>query len=178
MTTLQKLNNPSTSATEAHENLLEQSGFSRAIAGVSRTLLVLAGIATLASCSPKLKSQYFDEYTNIPAPPSDARIQLSVSTEQDAEMTINYVVWDKAAKEFKRKDIHYSTSTRIGIGQHSEFQQRGGYLQDIRDGEVLMGGIVVDQTTGKLHLPGGNLVDGATGNVFKPNGELLKALGN
>jgi hypothetical protein len=162
----------------ANERGSEISGFSRALAETSRTLLVIAGITLLAGCSPKLKSQYFDEYTDIPAPPADARIQLSVSTEKDAEMTINYVVWDEGSKEFKRKDIHYSTTTRMGIGQHSDFQQRGGYLQSIRDGEVLTGGIVVDQLAGKLYLPGGNLLDGASGNVYKPNGELLKTLGN
>ena len=174
-TTQKAGSNPSLSLNDV---MSETSVFSRTLAQTSRTLLVLAGIAVLASCSPKLKSQYFDEYTDIPAPPADARIQLSVSTEQDAEMTINYVVWDSRGKEFKRKDIHYSTNTRIGIGQHSNFQQRGGYLQDIRDGEVLTGGIVVDQSAGKLYLPGGNLLDGASGNVYKPNGELLKALGD
>ena len=56
------------------------------------------------------------------------------------------------------------------------FREAGGYTQQIKDGEVLSGGIVVDQVHGALILPGGSKVDGRTGAVISAEGDTIKTL--
>lgn len=126
----------------------------------------------LPGCSPQQNSYWTGTYTTLPAPPDNARTQVGVSTEDDGTVFINYIIWDSATNDFKRQDVHYTT-TFWGPGTFSE---AGGYVQEIKDGEVLSGGIIVDQKAGVLLLPNGYRVDGKTGDVRDASGYVVKSL--
>lgn len=134
-------------------------------------MLTGASVA-VTGCSPQEKSYWTKSFTALPDPPSNARLQLGVSTEDDGKIFINYVVWDDRTNQFKRQDIHYSTTT-LKPGTYFEM---GGYEQRIKDGEVLYGGAIVDQANKKILLSDGNYVDGPTGDVFDAQGNLVKRL--
>jgi hypothetical protein len=141
--------------------------------GISRLGLsaaVLASAAMMSGCSPQNKSYWSSTYTNLPAPPAEARMQLGVSTEDDGTVFINYVVWDADRGEFARKDIHYTTT----VMNPGSFQEAGGYKQKVYDGEVIYGDAIVDQKAGKIILSNGNVIDGKTGNIVSPEGEIIK----
>ena len=143
--------------------------------GAEATLVALG--LTLVGCSPQTKSYYSGSFTALPPPPPDARLQLSVSTEQDGTVFINYVSWDKAEARFVRKDIHYTSEKFMQLANFGDFREAGGYKQRIHDGEVLMGGAIVDQASHKILLPNGTAVDGPTGNIIGARGEVLKVFG-
>ncbi len=117
-------------------------------------------------------SFWLGTYTPIPAPPKEARMQMSLSTESGDHVFVNYLIWDKDQERFRRQDIHYATSN--GLINTNEFKERGGLVQDVHDGEILSGGVIVDQLRKRLILPSGYLVDGPTGNIMNKSGEVIK----
>lgn len=125
-----------------------------------------------AILGPRGTSFWLGAYTPIPAPPPQARIQMGLETTGLGDVMINYLMWDKDANRFKRQDVHYSAFN--GLFKTNSFEERGGFVQDIRDGEMLYGGVIVDQKNGKLLLNGGGTMDGPTGNVFDQHGNLIK----
>lgn len=138
--------------------------------------IATVSILSLIGCSPKYKSLLSGSYTNIPSPPAAARIQVGVSTESNGDVLINYICWDKDNSKFVRRDVHYTTGNWTGIGQSNEFQEKGGYLQSILNGEVLSGGIIVDQRQGRLTLPNGYYIEGPTGSIIDKEGKVVTTL--
>ncbi len=132
-----------------------------------------AGILGVSGCSPQVKSYWSGTYTNLPKPPASARAQLSISTEEDGTVFITYITWNGDKNRFERKDTHYTTTT-LSPGTFSE---AGGYVQEVRSGEVLAGGIIVDQKAKKLILPNGNFVDGPSGNILDKNNKIIQKFG-
>lgn len=130
--------------------------------------------ASLTGCSPQTKSYYAGLFSQIPDPPKESRLRLDPSTESDGTLFISYVIWNDQEKRFTWKDIHYST-TRINRGS---FKEMGGYEQRIRDGEVLPGGVIIDQENKRILLPSGLYVDGPTGDIKNAQGEVVKRAGN
>ena len=150
---------------ESLSNAFESAGLSRLGLGA----VVLASAVMLGGCSPQEKSYLYSSYTDLPPPPAEARMQLGASTEEDGTVFINYVIWDGAAKEFVRKDIHYTTT----ITHPGTFSSAGGYQQNIHHGAVLYGDAIVNQKEGKIHLSNGNVIDGKTGNIQDASGRVL-----
>lgn len=139
-----------------------------------------AACAMLATgCSPQEKSRMWGSFTQLPDPPPEARLQIGVSTEADGTLFINYVCWETNAQKFIRKDIHYSIMSDhvIAFIPNNSFREAGGYIQRIKDGEVLSGGQVVNQTGKTIMIGGGLFIDGPTGNVINQSGQVVKALG-
>jgi hypothetical protein len=127
--------------------------------------------------TPQTRSYYGNVYTRIPDPPAEARMQLGVSTEADGSLFINYVVWDKESQRFMRKDIHYTSLKGVLLTVNvGDFQAKGGYIQKIKDGEVLYGGAIVDQQQKVIHLPNGQKIYGPTGDIYDAQGNLSKRL--
>jgi hypothetical protein len=151
-------------------------------AGFIATTVVLLGlggfvVTQMPGCSPQTKSYWTGAYTDLPEPPENFRLQTGSSTEDDGTVFINYVLWDQKHQKFYRADIHYTTENRLLPGHSSSFREMGGYKQRIVDGEVLTGGVIVDQASKTLILPDGNRVDGPTGNIFDKSGNLVKKRG-
>jgi hypothetical protein len=171
---------PESTKPEAHKSdRWENLGASlrRGMANLGTEVTLVALGLTLAGCSPQTKSYYSGSFTDLPPPPPDARLQLSVSTEQDGTVFINYVTWDQKSTSFVRKDIHYTSEKMLQLANYGDFREAGGYKQTIRDGEVLMGGAIVDQAAHKILLPNGTAVDGPSGNIVNTAGQVLKAFG-
>lgn len=167
---------PSTNPRSEMPAVTHHSAFSRALRAIAigaSTVGVSVGLAGMEGCSPKASSYWFGSYSKLPDPPSDARLQIGVSTESDGAVFINYIVWDSSANLFKRKDIHYTTTTL----HPGSFTEAGGYMQRILDGEVLASGAVVDQQRGVILLPGGLVLDGRSGDVMDKSGEIVKKHG-
>ena len=140
------------------------------------TVLAAGAIFGGMGCSPQSKSYMFDSFTELPAPPENARLQIGVSTEEDGTIFINYIIWNADKAEFVRRDIHYTSKKVLGMVNAGDFRQKGGYEQRILDGEVLSSGAIVDQERGVITLPSGLLVDGKSGSVMDAQGNVIKTL--
>ena len=145
---------------------------------LSNTTIALGAVvlsaALIAGCSPQQKGWWGGDFTKLPAPPAESRLQIGVSTEADGTVFINYLTWDKDKSQFVRKDYYYTTEAVIG--HTSQFQEAGGYVQQVNDREVLVSGIIVDQKKGLLILPNGLNVDGRTGNIVNSDGKVVENL--
>lgn len=139
----------------------------------------LAGAAILlAGCrSPSGQSYVNNAQIGVPMPPAEARITINISTDENDNLFINYISWDSASSKFVRKDVHYTATSSAVLSTYSnEFEQKGAYVQPIRDGEVLASGIIVDQEKGILLMPGGYTMDGKTGDILDKDGKIIKHL--
>lgn len=145
--------------------MLEKIGITRIGLGA----VAIASAALISGCSPQDKSYWSNQYTDLPPPPPEARMQLGVSTEKDGTVFINYVVWDGENSQFARKDIHYTTT----LAHPGQFQAAGGYKQKIHHGEVLYGDAIVDQKEKQIVLSNGNLIDGKSGNIIDREGTVI-----
>ena len=117
-------------------------------------------------------SFWLGTYTPIPEPPVQARMQMSVEAAGPGHLYINYLTWDNEAQRFKRQDVHYATSN--GLFTTNSFEERGGFVQEVHDGEVLYGGVIVDQLNRRLILPNALFMDGPTGNIMNGQGQIVK----
>jgi len=160
-------------------NSFEQVGDSlRNAMNVLKVGAVLGGAAIgLSGCSSPSGSSYRSgSYTTIPAPPAEARVQISLSTDEHDNVFVNYLCWDQKNSNFVRRDVHYSAARVGGLAGYGNYTERGGYEQAIKDGEVLGSGVIVDQKNGKLLLRDGLSMDGRTGDITDPSGKVVKHL--
>jgi hypothetical protein len=125
-----------------------------------------------AILGPGGTSFWMGTYTPIPEPPLQARMQMSVETAGPAHLYVNYLIWDNQSQRFKRQDVHYAASN--GLFATNAFSERGGFVQDVHDGEVLYGGVLVDQLRRRLILPNSLFMDGPTGNILDGQGRIVK----
>ncbi len=125
-----------------------------------------------ALLGPSGTSFWMGTYTPIPAPPPQARMQMSVETGGPAHLYVNYLIWDQKAQCFKRQDVHYAASN--GFFATNAYNERGGLVQEVNDGEVLYGGVIVDQLNKRLILPNALFMDGPSGNISDQQGRIIK----
>ncbi len=148
--------------------------------GLAALSLLAIGSCTAVNIigfSPQQKSYWLGTYTELPPPPENARLQLSISTEDDGTIFINYVLWNPKKQQFYRADIHYTTVRKVLPGHSGHFREMGGYEQRILDGEVLYGDAIVDQEKKAILLTNGNVIDGPTGNILDKDGNIVKKRG-
>lgn len=174
--------NPPKVDIQDHESVFEKIGDSLRKAYDSagmKLALVGLGAVLLGGCqaSPGMNSKYNNSYTSLPAPPANARLQIGVTAhghEDTYDILINYIEWNSSQDKFVRRDVHYSAYNQSGFGGYDDhFTERGGYEQNIYDGEVLASGAIVDQVKKVIYLPGGNIMDGPTGKVFASDGRTI-----